>query len=94
MQFVKTIYGGVCGPHNTRLIYYRNIHPSNPIRITVEVTWTYEGHDYRDEKKPVLLPSKNPYAESPGPEDYEAGCPIPGPTMQQFHYKVVNAEWA
>lgn len=93
MQYIKPVLGDVCGPQNTRLLYYRNVHPTLRIKITVHHHWVYEGQEYH--QYPVYVLEPNPRAGSAPTElDQFMGCPIPGPTMQQFYWDVLKAERA
>lgn len=91
MTYIKRVFGAVCGPHNSRLLYYRNTHPSWTIKIIIDHWWEYNGKEYHEEKERILKPNPNGNLEVVSPLDELMGCPIPGPTMQQFHWDVVNA---
>jgi len=91
MQYVKKIYGAVCGPHNSKLLYYRNAHPSITIKITVDHHWFYDGKERHETQYYTLLPNPNQPFE-PNEKDVLMGCPIPGPTLQTFHWDLKAAE--
>ncbi|MGO4304914.1 hypothetical protein [Cupriavidus sp. RAF12] len=90
--YIKEVFGNVCGPHNTRLLYYRNTHPTLTIKITVDHWWVYNGEVLREPKKNYVL-RPNPNADMNVVHEWDAymGCPIPDSTMQRFHWDVVDA---
>jgi len=92
LEYIKPIRGAVCGPHDSRQLYYRNTHPSTTLAITIDHWWLYEGRVVRDTRRTLTLapnPRGNLHMVDPG--DASMGCPIPGPTMQQFHWDVLSA---
>ena len=91
MVYIRPILGEVCGPHQTKLLYYRNTHPSWTIRIKVDHHWIYNGEELHEEKHYVLQPNPTANPGAVSPLDVLMGCPIPGPTMQTFHWDVVDA---
>ena len=95
ISYIKPIYGDVCGPHATRLLYYRNIHPNKAIRITIDHWWVHENQVlHQPPQQYVLGPVPHADPQVVHPSDKFMGCPIPGPTMQQFHWDVIKAELA
>lgn len=92
MKYIKRIEGRVCGPHNATELYFRNTHPTRPIRIGVDHHWVQDGQEIH--KPLVFVLSPNPTSD-PKPNDKDAlmGCQIPGPTLQQFYWELESAEW-
>lgn len=94
MQFVQPVYGNICGPHNVRLLYYRNIHPTTRIRIFVHHHYLHNNQQVSQSQQYVLYPNPKGEPDKPNSLDVIMGCPIPGPTMQRFHWDIDAAEWA
>ena len=91
MQYVKTVYGPVCGPFDSKIVYYRNIHPSNAIGIKVSIKTVHEGRDVIEYRTHVLQPNPEPHSQLPNAWDVEIGCPVMEFTLQRFHFKVEDA---
>ncbi|MGJ1205541.1 hypothetical protein [Sphingobacterium lactis] len=81
MRDAKMIEGSVCGPHGSRMLYARNAGTTRPIGITVEIKWIYMNEQRTESRVYTIYPQQQEYL----------GCPIPGPTMQRFDYKIVAA---
>ncbi len=92
LDYIAPIRGAPCGPHGSRLLYYRNTHPTLVLTITIDHWWLYEGRVVRDQRRTLTL-APNPRARPHvlDPADEYMGCPIPGPTLQQFHWDVISA---
>ncbi len=88
--YIKAVYGEICGPTNSRILYYRNIHPSRSILVTIRKHWVYNNQTEEDVFDKIL--SSN-YGAGPEPNDKDVlmGCPIPGPTSQRFDWDVIKA---
>lgn len=91
LSYIKRVSGDVCGPHNTKRLYYRNTHPSWTIRIVVDHCWVYNGKEHHERQEYILKPNPNSNLNIVSPLDAHMGCPIPGPTMQQFYWDIVDA---
>ncbi|MCA1789201.1 MAG: hypothetical protein LC667_04895 [Thioalkalivibrio sp.] len=90
MNYIKAIRGEICGPLDSRLLYYRNIHPTWTIKILVDHHWVHNDRVYREQQEYVLSPNSRA-GTGVHPLDVRMGCPIPGPTLQRFHWDVVDA---
>ena len=90
VNYIVAVDGGDCGVPGTRALYYRNLHPDHRLAFHVEHHWVYENVEYREYLRFEAEPngSAGPAATS---RDVRMGCPIPGPTMQQFHWDVTHA---
>jgi hypothetical protein len=92
--YIKEVYGEVCGPHATRLLYYRNTHPSLTLKIRVDHWWKIDSGEvlHNPPVDHVLPPNPGADPHVVHPKDSYMGCPIPGPTMQQFYwdFKVIE----
>lgn len=94
MQYIKAIYGEACGPWGAHILYYRNIHRSRSIRITIRHHWIYQNETHEKPLYTVVLEPNLYGGSNPTDKDALMGCPIPGPTSQRFNWDVVKAEWA
>ena len=92
LAYIKPVRGAICGPHGSRLLYYRNTHPTQTLAITIDNWWLYEGRVAREPRRTITLaPNPNAHPHVVDPSDAYMGCPIPGPTLQQFHWDVLAA---
>ena len=92
MAYIKPIRGPSCGPWNAYVLYYRNTHPTYRIRIFVDHNWDYNGEILHEFQEYVLDPAPPMDFNHVGPKDVEMGCPIPGPTTQEFRWKIYDAK--
>ena len=92
MRYIQRVTGDACGPHNSRFLYYRNIHTSWHIRIFVNNHWIYNGEEISEKKEYVLSPNPTFNYNLPNSLDAYMGCPIPGPTLQTFHWDIYDAK--
>lgn len=94
-DYVRRIYGAVCGAGMApmgKLLYFRNIHPSRSIRITVKKWWNDAHGSGSEFQVHTLRPNRNIASHSPNEDDILAGC-----TVDQVHnmirYYEFTAEW-
>lgn len=89
-NFIVAVDGEDCGVPGTKALYYRNLHPTHRLSFHVEHHWVYQAVEHRKYQRYEAAPNGNA-----GPAvtalDVRMGCPIPGPTMQQFHWDVTHA---
>jgi hypothetical protein len=92
-MYIIPVEGGPCG-RLSKFLYFRNIHSSRRIRIWVRKSWTYEGKNYEEFLDPIDLEANGNASPAPNEKDKLMGCPIPGPTSQQFFWEVKRAAYS
>ena len=92
--YIKEVWGNVCGPYGDRLLYYRNIHPTKYIHVTINHNWIDDQNVPRSVAQYYTIPP-NPdldYSKISS-KDVSMGCPVPGPTSQRFRWDLFDAEF-
>lgn len=91
--YIKRVLGEMCGPNEilSKILYYRNVHPSWTIKITIDHHYLYNGEEIHNTLYETLLPNPTHDYTTPHELDKKMGCMLPGPTPQTFHWDVIDA---
>lgn len=77
----RIISDGTCGPFGAKTLYIQNESSLKSIGVTIEIKWNYQNETRTENRVYTVYPQQR----------IILGCPIPGPTSQQFNYKILAA---